>query len=522
MKKKILRHNQSPFMTRDLRKAIMTRSRLKNAFNKKRTKQSWEKYKKQRNFVVKLLRRTKYEYFNKIDIKNLADNKTFWKTIKPFFNNSNKNSNKIFLNENEEILSNPKSVAETFNNYFVNITNTLDLNTNEDIDESSRFHPSIIKIKELCNDLPEVFNFHIVDEEHVKQELISLNSKKSAISGDIPVRILKQFCDAYLPLLTSIINSSLLNGNFPEVLKCAEVTPIFKKSDCLNKENYRPVSVLSSMSKVFERIMYSQINEFMENKFSNYLTGFRKGHNTQHTFMVMIEKWKKSLDKNLKIGVIFMDLSKAFDTLNHSLLLEKLKAYQFSENALTLMKNYLTKRHQRTKINNNFSSWSEIIAGVPQGSILGPLLFNIFINDIFLFPEKCFLSNYADDNTLYAIANDMNDVKSKLFHDFNIIEIWFQQNYMCLNSGKCHYMSFGSTEKNDEFNYKQMSFKSKEEEIILGLKIDRKLSFDSHIKMICKKGSQKLGALNRISTYLETEKKKLVFEALNHNLTIVH
>ena len=125
----------------------------------------------------------------------------------------------------------------------------------------------------------------------------------------------------------------------------------------------------------------------------------------------------------------------------------------------------MTKRCQRTKVNNNFSSWSEIIAGVPQGSILGPLLFNIFINDIFLFPEKCFLSNYADDNTLYAIGNNMTDVKEKLFHDFNIIETWFRQNFMCLNSGKCHYMSFGSSEKNDEFNYKQISFISKEEEI---------------------------------------------------------
>ena len=126
--------------------------------------------------------------------------------------------------------------------------------------------------------------------------------------------------------------------------------------------------------------------------------------------MVVIEKWKSSLDKKNKVAALFMDLSKAFDTLNHGLLLAKLEAYGFSNFALKLMESYLTKRYQRTKIDKEYSPWSEIISGVPQGSILGPLLFNIFLNDIFLFLEKCYLSNYADDNTLYAIGNGMNEV----------------------------------------------------------------------------------------------------------------
>ena len=115
----------------------------------------------------------------------------------------------------------------------------------------------------------------------------------------------------------------------------------------------------------------------------------------------MIENWKKQLGNGEKVGVIFMDLSKAFDTINHSLLLAKLKAYGFSNQALSLLQSYLCNRFQRSIINGSFSSWNKAITGVPQGSVLGPLLFNIFLNDIFLFISKCQLCNYADDNTLY-------------------------------------------------------------------------------------------------------------------------
>ena len=199
----------------------------------------------------------------------------------------------------------------------------------------------------------------------------------------------------------TIINNCLRDGLFPNELKLADVSPVFKKDDDLNKENYRPVSILSHMSKVFERIFYKQIDRFMTSKFSPFLCGFRNNHNSQYSFMKMIEVWKKNIDKGNGIAVILMDLSKAFDTINHSLLLAKLEAYGFSMTSLKLMQSYLCNRFQRTSVNASFSDWKEVETGVPQGSIPGPLLFNIFSSDIFYFINNGNLSNYADDNTLW-------------------------------------------------------------------------------------------------------------------------
>ena len=151
----------------------------------------------------------------------------------------------------------------------------------------------------------------------------------------------------------------------------------------------------------------------------------------------------KTLNKGGFVCTMFMDLSKAFGTMDHDLLIAKLGAYGFQEDALIFMKSYFTNGQQRFRVNSNFGMWEKIISGIPQGSTLGPLLFNIFLNDLFLFVENSYLSNYADDNTLCSSGNDLEKVKQTLREDIEIVTKWFYENYMVLNSGKCHFMYLG-------------------------------------------------------------------------------
>ena len=242
-----------------------------------------------------------------------------------------------------------------------------------------------------------------------------------SIFGCIPVTILKDCIDVYLVHLKNSVNHSLQTSAFPQKLKEAEVIPLYKKLDPLSKENYRPVSLLPHLSKVFERIIYKQINSYMEDKFAKCLTGFRKSHGTQHPLLTMLETWKKGIDNGSYVSALFMDFSKAFDTINHDLTLAKLKAYGFSTNALNLMHSYLKNRKQKVQINNKFSLERKVIARVPQGSIDGPLLFNLIINDLVFFIQYSVLSNYADDNNLFVLEKNKEDIKSLLLLDFEIV-----------------------------------------------------------------------------------------------------
>ena len=213
-------------------------------------------------------------------------------------------------------------------------------------------------------------------------------------------------------------------------MKLAEVSPSYKKADNLVKGNYRPVSALTTLSKLYESTMNDQLFKHFVSIFNKLLSAFRKGHSCQTLPVKCIEDWKSALDQNKHIGVLFTDLSKAFDCLPHSLLLAKLRACGLDIPACNLIASYLSNRKQRVKIGNARSEWISLSKGVPQGSILGPLLFNVFINDMYLFINKCTLYNYADDNSLICAATGVEEVMSSLQMDGTKVIQWFTDNGM--------------------------------------------------------------------------------------------
>ena len=271
----------------------------------------------------------------------------------------------------------------------------------------------------------------------------------------------------------------------------ADITAVHKQNVKTNEKNYRPISILPSVSKIFEKIMYKQIESFMKNILSDYLCGFRKGYSTQYCLLYMLEKWKRALDQGNIAGGILTDLSKAFDCLNHALLIAKLEAYGFEISSLTFIYSYLSQRRQRTKVNNFVSEWKYINLGVPQGSILGPLLFNIYMNDLFYFvPEKT-LANYADDNTLHCTGSDIETISSTLENKTDILLKWFDINYFKMNADKCKLMVTKHSD-NVSLQIDGHCIKGSNCVKLLGVKIDSTLNYNDHVSSLYKKSQCKI------------------------------
>ena len=272
-----------------------------------------------------------------------------------------------------------------------------------------------------------------------------------------------------------------LSNEFPSFLKLADVMPVFKKDSKNSKHNYRSISILKKISKVYERVIFKQVGDFMENCFSKSQYGFRKGYNTQQCLIALIEKWKSATDQGKSFGALLTDLSRAFDCLPHELLLAKLQAYGFSLTTLRLVHSYLSNRKQITKINESYSSWEEILFGVPQGSILGPLLFNIFISDLLIMMDDTNIAKYADDNTPFvsgdtplSIITSLENAAEKLFE-------WFANNHMKANHDKCHLLM--STLTPISIKIKDYIIKNSDNEKLLGVTIDtNQLSLTKYTK----------------------------------------
>ena len=249
----------------------------------------------------------------------------------------------------------------------------------------------------------------------------------------------------------------------------------------------------------------------MDKILSKYQCSLRKGFNTQHCLLAMLEKWKKAVDTKKVFGALLTDLSKAFDCLPHDLIIAKLKAYGFSLPALDLIQNYLANRKQRTKINDSYSPWSDILFGVPQGSILGPLLFNIFLSDLLLILKDVNIASYTDDNTLHYSRDTIEEVILSLQSSSKRLFQWLSDNQMKGNTEKCQLIM--STDQSVNFQLGGSLVERSDCEKMLGVKIDYKLNFDEHVKTLCNKANNKLGALARATPYMSLEQKKILMNS---------
>ena len=405
------------------------------------------------------------------------------------------------MNNNNKTISNNEELAETFNKHFSKLVESLDIDKtlasnipSSDITDpvfnaikKYENHPSIKKIKHFVSGKDLKFSIVFETKSKILAETHNLGNKKACQESDVPVKLIKDNIDIFFQFIFHNFNNSIFDATFPSELKNADVIPVFKKKDRNNVENYRPVSILPNLLKIYERCLYDQMYKYFNHILSKWQCGFRKGFSTQHCLLVMKEKWRKCLDKGAISGAILTDLSKAFDCMLHDLLIAKLAAYGFDYQSLRIMESFLSNRQQRTKINNAFSRYSEIIYGVPQGSILGPLLFNVYICDIFFDIIECDIASYADDNTPYNFDFSLDNVISNLEKSTNCLLNWFRENHMKANVDKCHLLV--SSNESCTAKIEDFSIKNSTEEKLLGVNFDTNLSFENHVTSLYKKAS---------------------------------
>ena len=326
---------------------------------------------------------------------------------------------KIILKENDSIISNASKVADIFNVYHASIAeykHQSDGLDNLDFDnamDKHASHTSISLIKQSISGNYE-FSFSPISAQSITKYISLLKSNKAVGHGGLHAVFLKCSGDNMATSLCNVFNASISSCDFPSTLEWAYINPIYKKKDNLCKENYRSVNVFAVVSKIFERILSDQLMAYFVSILSHSLSAYKPGYSCQHVILQLTEFWRQSLDKGNCVGTVTMDLSKAFDSMPHGLLIAKLSAYGVSKQACNLIIKYLCNRRQRTKVMGKCSEWVTINRDVPQGSVLGPLLFNIFVNDLFYTDIDSMIWNYADDNHLVNENNCIDALQNSL------------------------------------------------------------------------------------------------------------
>lgn len=476
-----------------------------------------EKFSTKKNEVAKHIRITKDSYYSKEFTKFTKEPKRMWNLVNTLAKNKiNKSCDppKLIVNGND--ITDPNQVCNVFNSYFATIGQLLAAEI------PKRFHDRTMQAlpTPLFTDNSQLTLLEPCTEEEILKIINQLDSNSSSGLDGINTKAIKCIKNFISKCLAASFNKLFLDGTFPGTLKIAKVTPIYKSGPKTDPGNYRPISVLPIFSKILEKLLYTRLQNYLSsiNFISSRQYGFRSKSNTLTATIDLVTKIKQNIDeKNIVLGV-FIDLKKAFDTVSHVLLLEKLKIIGVSGSALEMFKSYLSQRYQIVKIGSNQSTALPITCGVPQGSVLGSLLFLIYVNNIQELGLNGHITLYADDTCLFYFGSSIHNLISQAQEDLNVLFNWFQYNLLTINISKTCFTIFNAKNKqiplHAPLTINNITLQQKTHEKYLGLYIDTKLTWQVHINEIKKKLLSICGSLRNLVRCIPHKLRYTLYNAL--------
>ena len=469
------------------------------------------------NKTKQLIRQAKCNYFTNC-IDNSKDTKSIWKHLRNVNNGSKTTSSNLpeELTIDNERITDPENVATKLNSYFASVSDIL----NENNSTGSSFDS--VKISQFVNSkVPQHIQFMLpfITTEQVKLYINNLELSKTTGLDGLGPRIIKLAVDSLSPSIAMLVNKSIATGEFPSQLKIAKVLPIFKGGDKSDPSNYRPISILPTVSKIFEKHINKHLMAYL-NKYRlihEHQSGFRQRHSCQTALVKLIDEWIKCIDKGEMIGARFIDFRKAFDLVDHNILLRKLSLYKFNQSAVRWFKSYLSYRQQTIESEKGLTDFTYVRSGVPQGSIIGPTLFLIFINDLPLYFKHCSSNYYADDATVHTHSNSIDIIEDNLQCEFGNTQTWSNENNMQVHLKKTTCMLVGTKTRVNEsrplnIQADGVSIQTVSKQKLLGIYIDENLTWSSHIDHLCSLISSKISLLGQLATYIPTHAQKLFYQ----------
>ena len=512
--KKRVRESNPRWVTEELLKAIKLRDYLKKTASRSQSESDWHNFKKQRNFVINLKNRLKKEHFQTLIDENSDNSKKLWKTLNSLIpSDKRSNSTPNFLTDEGVEITDKKQIVETFNRFFSSIGTKL----------ASFFNFS--DTSHICpNSIYETFFFESVSLSTVTKIISGLDNGKATGLDGICVKSLKAGSPILSYYLTFIYNLSLSTGVVPTCWKKKRVTPLFKKGDLDDVNNYRPISILPITMKIFEKVIHQQVSEFFErnNIISQFQSGFRNYHSTDTAVSFVSDFILEEIAKKKYVGAVLIDLKKAFDTVDHAILLKKLFCYGIRDVSFDWFESYLGDRKQCSVLGNSKSSFlDEGKYGVPQGSVLGPFLFLVYINNIFdCIKSNTFCHLYADDTVIIQSAKDPEALKQGLEMQLEYLSAWFYCNKLSVNTGKTELIFFGRKQKVAEckqlppLSFQNAKIKSKSDVKYLGVTFDEGMTWEKHASLVRQKAYLGLNKIKRVSSTLNDSTRRLLVNAL--------